>query len=579
MKRVVAVFVAVILATMPVIAVAATIVVTPADVSETPGAWHPANERSGGTSVITTTQADAHGGGGSLEQTLPAPTSPSPKTDFQIFSADTTFANGAGLQAPSGGFGLLSEISALSFDWYRDSASTAAEHLTPALRVLVWDPADGTNGSSYMLVWEGVYNGYPAASGPVPTDEWVAQDVVAGNFWRIPQYIDGAWTGISACNSGPNTCYYFNRGLDDWGFSAGTVVIGLEVGLGSGWNGTYHSFADYVTLGFGENDPVVWDFEAPTNNCVFDTAGTTMTLMGDCWTTETILVPGGFTLDGNGYTITALDPEGGHFLGAVVSNADDEASVINLTVTAQELANACDAADARLAGIKLAGASGIIAYNTIIGINQGASGCQEGNAIEVRNPPFDGSSDEARLSVEIHHNTIDDYQKTGIVANGNVDASIHHNLVGDSATQANLAANGIQLGFGATGSIMFNTIYGNQWLQQSNWTATAVLIYQVTSATVSMNNIRGNSDVGIDVSSNNVTLDNNKVFDEGEDAGIEHLVPATETEPAHYVTYDIGIGSYGESNILTNNKVRGFDTPYEGLSDPGNNKVIGQPAN
>lgn len=46
---------------------------------------------------------------------------------------------------------------------------------------------------------------------------------------------------------------------------------------------------------------------------------------------------------------------------------------------------------ARLRGILFDGAAGSITHNTVTNINQGASGCQEGNGIEVRNGPFDNT--------------------------------------------------------------------------------------------------------------------------------------------------------------------------------------------
>jgi len=67
--------------------------------------------------------------------------------------------------------------------------------------------------------------------------------------------------------------------------------------------------------------------------CTFTTVGSTMTLDGDCTTDATILVPNGFTLDGAGYTITAEDPSGSHFLGAVVKNEGPFAVVKNLSST------------------------------------------------------------------------------------------------------------------------------------------------------------------------------------------------------------------------------------------------------
>jgi hypothetical protein len=57
------------------------------------------------------------------------------------------------------------------------------------------------------------------------------------------------------------------------------------------------------------------------DNCSFTVKGSTMSLNADCTTDATILVPNGFTLDGKNHAITAVDPSGGHFVGAVVKNA------------------------------------------------------------------------------------------------------------------------------------------------------------------------------------------------------------------------------------------------------------------
>ena len=289
------------------------------------------------------------------------------------------------------------------------------------------------------------------------------------------------------------------------------------------------------------------------------TKGTRLILNADIITDETITIPDGYTLDGNGHTITAVDPPGGHFIGAVVQNEGATAHVKNLTVTVSDLSNTCDSYGDRLRGIMFEGASGSITHCTVVGINQGPSGCQEGNAIEVRNPPFDGTHPNTQ-TVEIAHNKIQAYQKTGIVANGDVKAAIHHNQIGASATQENLAANTIQLGFGATGSAVHNNIDGNQWLQASDWSATAILIYLADGADISKNNVGGNSDVGIYVYGDDCTVNNNRVFDNGPDG----------------LHGDVGIGSYGEGNSVTNNKVRGFETPYDGVTG-GKNKVIPGP--
>lgn len=298
-------------------------------------------------------------------------------------------------------------------------------------------------------------------------------------------------------------------------------------------------------------------------DCSFATSGDTIVLEDDCVTDATIGVPDGMTLDGNSHTIAGQDPEAGHFTGAVVANEGDEAYVTDLRVTVDGLTNQCDGGADRLRGIMFEGASGAITKSDVIGINQGPSGCQEGNAIEVRNEPFDltGSGPGPNpVRVTIAHNVIDDYQKTGVVANGTVDAKIVHNTIGDSATQENLAANSVQVGFGALGSVEHNQIEGNQWLGASNFVATAVLLYLADQGTyVAKNNIGGNSDAGIYAYGSGLTIDNNRVFDVGGDG-------------PHG---DYGILDWSESEV-TNNKVRGFDEAYYGVSG-GKNKTIPGP--
>ncbi len=295
-------------------------------------------------------------------------------------------------------------------------------------------------------------------------------------------------------------------------------------------------------------------------NCTFTTVGSTMSLDGDCWTDATITIPDGFTLDGKGHYIEAVDPPLGNFTGGVVEAGGATAHVRQLTVRAMGLANVCQGGANRLRGILFEGASGSITHNRVVDINKGPSGCQEGNAIEVRNAPFDGSH-PGTVMVEIAHNVVDRWQKTGIVANGDVNVTVHHNKVFPSATQANLAPNGVQLGFGALGLVTYNLVYGNQWLGPSNFAGSAILTVFTSPVEVSRNNVRGNADVGLFISAAGGTYINNRVFDAGVDG-------------PHG---DFGIADVVGGNTIKNNKVRGFDVPYFGPPTGGNNKAIPGP--
>jgi parallel beta-helix repeat protein len=200
-----------------------------------------------------------------------------------------------------------------------------------------------------------------------------------------------------------------------------------------------------------------------------------MNLDRDCTTDSTIYVPDGFTLNGNGFTITAVDPAGSHFTGAVVQNGGTWAEVAYLTIDTSSLSNVCDAGADRLRGIMFEGASGKIHHNTVLNINQGSSGCQEGNGIEVRNAPFDGTHPNIQ-SVVVSFNTVDQYQKTGILANGDVHAVVRYNNVYGFGPVSFIAQNGIQLGFGAQGAIFGNHVEGNVYSPMT-WASSGILLY------------------------------------------------------------------------------------------------------
>lgn len=306
---------------------------------------------------------------------------------------------------------------------------------------------------------------------------------------------------------------------------------------------------------------------AAGTDCVFADTGSSWELQADCWTDTTIVVPGGYTLDGNGHTITAVQPAAGPFLGAVVRNGGDEMHVTNVTVITEGLTGSAGGDD-RLRGVMFEGASGSITHSSVLNVNRGASGAQEGNAIEVRNAPYDGTH-PATLSVEVAHNYVEDYQKTGILANGDVEVNVHHNTVGSSATQHNLAANGVQIGFGAQGVVVHNKVEGNQWFGTSNWGATGILLFNPGDVYVGKNHINGNADMGIAIDTTIypyvgyptivgvATVDNNKIFGNGAEGSY-------------------GVVDYTGDNVVTNNKVKGYDFAYYGVTS-GKNKTIGSP--
>ncbi|MGZ4596342.1 MAG: ExeM/NucH family extracellular endonuclease [Actinomycetes bacterium] len=240
-----------------------------------------------------------------------------------------------------------------------------------------------------------------------------------------------------------------------------------------------------------DHDPVLLGVELGKCQYADDENTRTRTLLGDCQTGHTQQVPDGWTLDGAGHTITAYDPSGDHFRGAVVANAGAVASVRNLTVTVAQLADVCDAGAVRLRGILLDGASGSVAGNKVLGIKQGAaSGCQEGNGIEVRNTAGPATT------VTVTGNEVRDYQKTGILADGAVQATITGNTVRGAGPVDHIAQNGVQVSRGASATVEVNTIAGNVYTPTTD-VACGLLFYQPDAAPQRKNTFSGHEqDVG-----------------------------------------------------------------------------------
>ena len=284
------------------------------------------------------------------------------------------------------------------------------------------------------------------------------------------------------------------------------------------------------------------------DGCVFQiTNEHTWTLDADCTVDSPIVIPDGYTLDGAQHTITAIDPAGGYFRGGIIVNGGRTAAVTNTIITAVRLANVCQEGNDRLRAIHFTDASGVIRGNAILNVNKGASSCQEGNGIEVRHADASGPP----AAIEIADNLIDGFQKTGIVASGNVDVEIHGNTVGPSSTQRFMVTNGIQVSAGARVAIEFNTVTGNSWAGDAAAATAILLMNTAPGALVRGNVIVGNADVGIYVMANEVRVERNRLTDSGPDGA-----------------FDVGIGNYGEGNVFDGNTITGYSQRYQNVPEP-----------
>ncbi|MBI2723860.1 MAG: right-handed parallel beta-helix repeat-containing protein [Chloroflexi bacterium] len=192
-------------------------------------------------------------------------------------------------------------------------------------------------------------------------------------------------------------------------------------------------------------------------------------------------------------------------------------TVSNLTVDGLGLGNTNN----RFEGIAFYNAGGTVDNAEVKGIRETPlSGTQHGVAIYANN------ADASPRTVTVTNSSISDYQKNGLALNGtNLVAIVAGNNVTGAGITPAIAQNGIQLGFGATGSVTGNTVSGNFCTNvpggcTDNPTtganadgAAGILLYQtVGTVTVSGNTVTNNqfgiwavAAVAVNINTNNVS--------------------------------------------------------------------------
>jgi hypothetical protein len=304
-----------------------------------------------------------------------------------------------------------------------------------------------------------------------------------------------------------------------------------------------------------------------SGNCSFSSDGTTMTLLGSCTTDATIVVPVP-NLTGNGYTITAVDPAGDHFRGAVVQAGTDTLNVDNLNVTSSGLAEVCDAGADRLRGILWDGASGSATQVNVDNINEGPnpstpSGCQEGNSFEVRN--FGGSS-----TIHVLFDTVSatHYQKTGIVCNGDSVCTVTDSTIVGDGPQPFTAQNGVQFGFGASGSVKHSEIDGNAYTGNTGDASGGILLvagpFYGSALSVGaqfMDNVLKGNDIGVWLSQ--INADGSSPTTQTNVKVVHNNI----SNPAiTNLTYQAGVSDQGKNDKIDNNTISGAGYQAPGLT-------------
>jgi hypothetical protein len=143
----------------------------------------------------------------------------------------------------------LSSVTSLSFDYYRDSASTVTASLAPVMRLDILK-----NGSfAGSLVLENIYQ---AQQNIAPTDVWttLAASLTNGIFWATNASLGPTF---AAALGGQKT-------LQEWidgNSGAQLTVAGVSIGVGSGWDGNFVGAVDDVNVVFTRAATINSNFE------------------------------------------------------------------------------------------------------------------------------------------------------------------------------------------------------------------------------------------------------------------------------------------------------------------------------
>ena len=154
----------------------------------------------------------------------------------------------------SSNIGMLSNLSDFSFEWMISSSSINPYHAdyTPALRLHIFD-----SGVRSELIWEGAYNG---VYGNIAKDNWY-QSQFDDYFYK--------WT------AGVGVTEIYNRTITNWQseYSQSAYISAVSIGVGSGASANYLAYADNLTLEFGNERAVTFNFETASQVSAPGSAG------------------------------------------------------------------------------------------------------------------------------------------------------------------------------------------------------------------------------------------------------------------------------------------------------------------
>lgn len=412
--------------------------------------------------VTTITQADqqgwtffddnGHGGSGEFVSGPGTPPIGTGSAELDL----TTAAGDQGYALGYDGYGgtKLSDINGLTYSTYVQQGNNL---VAPALQLNIdSDLTDGNTAWQGRLVYE-PYLTHTVTDGTWQT--WNTQDNAAdsnghGNWWLSNSAL-AASTGCA--QSTPCTWQQVLAQLPHGGINS--AVPGVVFKAGSGWNVQFKGNVDAFTINV-KGAPTSYNFD-------YRSCTTVATSKGSMTAAQV-----GGNVSGN---LNAVGCDIG-----VYYNHSHTGQVTNASIH-----------DANQYGVFVDGMSGNVAVNTTkshvynIGTHTAEAytpnGVQTGVGIyynSVNSTVSPSVVTPGRVQGKISGNTVDDYQKGGIVANGSkTDADTDSNVVTGAGPVDYIAQNGIQMSRGAMGGVTNNTVAANAYTGAGTATSAGVLVY------------------------------------------------------------------------------------------------------
>jgi hypothetical protein len=199
--------------------------------------------------------------------------------------------------------------------------------------------------------------------------------------------------------------------------------------------------------------------------------------------------------------------------------------------------------NSRYSGIAFHNAGGTISNSNIFNImNSTFSGAQSGVGIYAYN------DDGVARTLNIFNNSVYDFQKNAMALSGDgLIVNVHDNTITGEGSTTVIAQNGIQVSYGATGSITNNTI-SDIWYAGTGWGASGILVYD--------------ADGTVDISDNSISSSQFSIY--AQDSLVNVTSNSVDNGEYGLIIYGPSIGSQVTGNTFTNNQL-GFYSDESGV--------------